>query len=290
MRCRASCSTARWACRWRRYALWPLCAARHVAALRAHRAALLARRDALNSLLSTLDKTIEQEEGGISMQDTEKFACFKQALVQKNEAQYGAEARKAYGEEAVEAANAKLMGLSEEQFAQMQAAGQKLFGLLREAVAQNAAPGGSLGLQAAQLHKKNGCASHGRTIPRPRTGALRRCICRTSASPHIMTAPQPGAPRSFCAAPLRRISHKEQGAKAPCFLQNCQPAPGRSTACAPAHWAGIRCRRSCSTPIARYRCYSPWTKLYPQLTSRVMRIVPSTHCLSAYTAFWTNMW
>ena len=113
----------------------PLAALRgeaRVAALRAHRAALLARRDALNSLLSTLDKTIEQEEGGISMQDTEKFACFKQALVQKNEAQYGAEARKAYGEEAVEAANARLMGLSEEQFAQMQAAGQKLFGLLRE--------------------------------------------------------------------------------------------------------------------------------------------------------------
>ena len=135
----------------------PLAALRgeaRVAALRAHRAALLARRDALNSLLSTLDKTIEQEEGGISMQDTEKFACFKQALVQKNEAQYGAEARKAYGEEAVEAPNAKLMGLSEEQFAQMQAAGQKLFGLLREAVAQNAAPGGSLGLQAAQLHKE----------------------------------------------------------------------------------------------------------------------------------------
>ena len=99
----------------------PLAALRgeaRVAALRAHRAALLARRDALNSLLSTLDKTIEQEEGGISMQDTEKFACFKQALVQKNEAQYGAEARKAYGEEAVEAANARLMGLSEEQFAQ----------------------------------------------------------------------------------------------------------------------------------------------------------------------------
>ena len=70
----------------------PLAQIRPLAALRgearlvapaAHRAALLARRDALDSLLSTLDKTIEQEKGGVSMQDTEKFACFKQALVQK---------------------------------------------------------------------------------------------------------------------------------------------------------------------------------------------------------------
>ena len=141
------------------------------------------------------------------MQDTEKFACFKQALVQKNEAQYGAEARKAYGEEAVDAANARLMGLSEGQFAQMQAAEQKLFGLLREAVNQNAAPGGS-----PHSFTRNGCASHGRTIPRPRTRALPACICRTSASPHIMTAPQAQAPRSSYAAPLRRM-YKKTGRK-----------------------------------------------------------------------------
>ena len=64
----------------------PLAALRgeaRLAALRAHRAALLARRDALDSLLSTLDKTIEREKGGVSMQDTEKFAVLSRRWCKK---------------------------------------------------------------------------------------------------------------------------------------------------------------------------------------------------------------
>ena len=176
----------------------PLAQIRPLAA--SHRAALLARRDALDSLLSTLDKTIEREKGGVSMQDTEKFACFKQALVQKNEAQYGAEARKAYGEEAVDAANARLMGLSEGQFAQMQAAEQKLFGLLREAVSQNAAPGGSMGRQAAQLHKEWLCFTWPHYSAAAHKGLARLYLQDERFTAYYDSAAGAGAAQFLCSA------------------------------------------------------------------------------------------
>ncbi|MFQ9680983.1 MAG: MerR family transcriptional regulator [Ruthenibacterium lactatiformans] len=86
-----------------------------LAALQSHRAALLCRR-AQRALLATLDKTILTEEGKCAMTDAEKFEGFKQKLVAENEAEYGAEARGKYGDTAVDASNAKLMGLSPEQY------------------------------------------------------------------------------------------------------------------------------------------------------------------------------
>ena len=134
------------------------------------------------------------------MQDTEKFACFKQALVQKNEAQYGAEARKAYGEEAVDAANARLMGLSEGQFAQMQAAEQKLFGLLREAVSQNAAPGGSMGRQAAQLHKEWVCFTWPHYSAAAHKGLARLYLQDERFTAYYDSAAGAGAAQFLCSA------------------------------------------------------------------------------------------
>lgn len=46
------------------------------------------------------------------MTDAEKFEGFKQKLVAENEAEYGTEARGKYGDMAVDASNARLMGLS----------------------------------------------------------------------------------------------------------------------------------------------------------------------------------
>ena len=91
-----------------------------LAALQSHRAALLCRRAQLDALLATLDKTILTEEGKCAMTDAEKFEGFKQKLVAENEAEYGAEARGKYGDTAVDASNAKLMGLSPEQYGEMQ--------------------------------------------------------------------------------------------------------------------------------------------------------------------------
>ena len=98
-----------------------------LAALQSHRAALLCRRAQLDALLATLDKTILTEEGKCAMTDAEKFEGFKQKLVAENEAEYGAEARGKYGDTAVDASNAKLMGLSPEQYGEMQKLSARLF-------------------------------------------------------------------------------------------------------------------------------------------------------------------
>lgn len=76
---------------------------------------LLERRRELDALVATVDKTIASLEGN-DMTDEEKFEGLKRALVEENEKTYGAEARAAYGDEAVDASNAKLMGMTSEQY------------------------------------------------------------------------------------------------------------------------------------------------------------------------------
>lgn len=50
------------------------------------------------------------------MGDSEKFSAFKRELIEENEAKYGKEAREKWGDEAVDASNANVMGLTEEQW------------------------------------------------------------------------------------------------------------------------------------------------------------------------------
>ena len=52
------------------------------------------------------------------MTDNEKFEGFKQSLVEENEKKYGAEIRSKYGDSAIDESNAKLKGLSQEQYAE----------------------------------------------------------------------------------------------------------------------------------------------------------------------------
>ena len=50
------------------------------------------------------------------MSDKEKFEGFKQSLINENEQKYGAEIRTKYGDTAIDESNAKLKGLTEEQY------------------------------------------------------------------------------------------------------------------------------------------------------------------------------
>ena len=56
-------------------------------------------------------------KGEISISDQEKFEGFKLKLVDGNEQKYGEETRAKYGDAAMDEANAKLKGLTEEQLA-----------------------------------------------------------------------------------------------------------------------------------------------------------------------------
>ncbi len=122
-------------------------------ALRAHRARLLERRARLETLIATVDKTIDMTEGRIHMTDREKFEGLKDKMIAENEEKYGAEVREKYGDEQAEASNAQFKNLSPEQFEAMQALSQEIADTLAEAV-KTGDPAGPLGQKAAGLHRQ----------------------------------------------------------------------------------------------------------------------------------------
>lgn len=122
-------------------------------ALREHRERLLAKRSQLESLLSTIEKTITAREGRIEMSDKEKFEGFKQKMIDENEKKYGEEIRKKYGEEAVRKSNDKFKGMSEEQYKEFEKLSGDVLETLKQAF-ETGDPAGELAQKAADLHRK----------------------------------------------------------------------------------------------------------------------------------------
>ncbi|WP_138493794.1 MerR family transcriptional regulator [Paenibacillus pinistramenti] len=122
-------------------------------ALREHREQLLNRRRQVDQLITNVEKTIAQREGRMEMTDKEKFEGFKDQMIEENERKFGREIREQYGDQAVEASNAKLKGMSPQEMGEAERLAKELAGLLAEAV-KTGDPGGELGQQAAELHKR----------------------------------------------------------------------------------------------------------------------------------------
>lgn len=122
-------------------------------ALRSHREALEAKRQQLSSLIENVNRTIEKEEGKTTMTDKEKFEGFKQQLVDDNERKYGDEIRAKYGDDVVNESNAKMRGMSKDQYEAMQAATVAMQEKLAEAVRSGADAKGDAGKEVARMHK-----------------------------------------------------------------------------------------------------------------------------------------
>jgi len=88
-------------------------------ALREHRKQLQAQRQRIDRLIETLDQSLAALEGEKPMKDKDKFAGFKKEMIDENERKYGAEARQKYGNAEVDKSNAKLMGMTESENAEM---------------------------------------------------------------------------------------------------------------------------------------------------------------------------
>lgn len=125
-----------------------------LSALREQRLRLETRREALCRLIETVDRTIEHEEGGILMRDSEKFAGFKREALAENERLYGAELRQKYGEAAVAAQNQRFGALSEAAYQEMQSVEDELLRGLEEAVRNGASPTGETGKRLLALHRR----------------------------------------------------------------------------------------------------------------------------------------
>ncbi|MEK4062578.1 MULTISPECIES: MerR family transcriptional regulator [Paenibacillus] len=122
-------------------------------ALREHHDQLLQRREQLDQLIANVEKTLAQSEGRITMSNEEKFAGFKQKLIDDNERTYGQEARSKYGEEAVEKSNRKLKNMTEEQYAAIQQLEADMFAALEQAMEEGDSAS-ELAQQAAELHRQ----------------------------------------------------------------------------------------------------------------------------------------
>jgi DNA-binding transcriptional MerR regulator len=118
-----------------------------------HRERLLAKKNQLEKLISTIDKTIAAREGRIEMSDKEKFEGFKQKMLDENDLKYGEEIRKKYGEETVKQSYDKFKGLTQEQYAELEKLGNKVTDTLKEAF-KTGNPAGELAQKAADLHRQ----------------------------------------------------------------------------------------------------------------------------------------
>ena len=122
-------------------------------ALREHREKLLEKRAQLDVLINNVDKSIRQTERKISMTDKEKFEGFKQNLIDDNEQKYGKEIREKYGGDAVDKSYAKVKGMTNEQYEEIQKLEEQLFIHLKSAMDTGDAAG-ELAQKAADLHKQ----------------------------------------------------------------------------------------------------------------------------------------
>ncbi len=125
-----------------------------LAALNSHLAELNKRRDRLDRLIQSVEKTILHEKGKIAMSNKEKFEAFKKDLIRENEEKYGAEVRQKYGDKKVDESNARMMNLTKEQYDAMQKMATEIVSGLEQAVTQKADPAGEEGKRLAKLHKK----------------------------------------------------------------------------------------------------------------------------------------
>jgi len=118
-----------------------------------HLLVLQAKREQLNILIATVEKTILTKKGVIKMTNEEKFNGFKQQLIDDNEQKYGVEIREIYGNDMVDASYAKIIGMSQADYDAVTVLEQELMTTLQAAFEQGD-PASELGQKVAELHKK----------------------------------------------------------------------------------------------------------------------------------------
>lgn len=122
-------------------------------AMENHLTALLAKREQLNLMIANVEKSVLALKGEFVMSDKEKFEGFKQKLIDDNEKAYGAEIREKYGDDAVNKSNAKVKGMSKEQYAEVEKLSTEVNDAIKAAF-EDGNPAGELARLACELHKK----------------------------------------------------------------------------------------------------------------------------------------
>lgn len=122
-------------------------------ALGGHLCELRSQQKHIEGLIASVEKTLACMKGNEPMKDEEKFQAFKKDLIGENEKKYGEEVRERWGDAAADASNAKVMGMSEEQYQRTQG----LEAQMKEALLAGMETGdaaGSDAQRAADLHRQ----------------------------------------------------------------------------------------------------------------------------------------
>ncbi len=122
-------------------------------ALEHHLCTLLGRKERIEGLIQTVTQTIRSMKAGTEMNDPDKFEAFKKNMIQGNSETYGQEITEKYGSEAVQNSNARLAGMTEQDWKKQQELSEKIFELLNTAM-KKGDPAGREAQEAAELHKQ----------------------------------------------------------------------------------------------------------------------------------------
>lgn len=122
-------------------------------ALREHLLELEQQRRRTDRLIANIKQTLASMEGECKMSDKERFAAFKEELVAENERRYGGEIREKYGDEAVDASNRKMLGMSEQEYQEFERLGAEIVSRLETAVRGKEATDGAEAKAIVALHK-----------------------------------------------------------------------------------------------------------------------------------------
>lgn len=125
-----------------------------LAVLRSHLSALEGERERIQGLIDSVRETIRTQERDEMMSDEKKFEAFKRQFVEEKERLYGAEAREKYGDAQVDASNAKVMGITLEQYQEYERLSEEILEKLSDAVAEGADPAGEAGKELTELHRR----------------------------------------------------------------------------------------------------------------------------------------
>ena len=123
-------------------------------ALKEHLANLEEQKNNIDSLIQNIKLTLLAMEGEYKMADKDRFEALKEEIIKENEAKYGEEIREKYGDETIDASNAKIMGMSEDKYDRFKALEEEIKDKLNEAVVTKMNPTDEIGKTITQLHKE----------------------------------------------------------------------------------------------------------------------------------------
>lgn len=139
-------------------------------ALEEHLSELEDQRKHMDALIRTVKQTIRSMKGECKMSDQEKFEAFKGSIVKENEARYGEEVRRKYGDEEADASNRKILNMTEAEWKSFQELEAKIRTGLKDAVLSGMKPESGGAKELVLLHKEWLCRTWKQYTPEAHKG------------------------------------------------------------------------------------------------------------------------